>query len=80
MRDVEQPAEAVCLQLKEPIGVIERDAALDEPIVWAAVESVAAMLIEHGKLSAVGVEVLLSSDDFRRFMPAPLSLYSPHGA
>jgi hypothetical protein len=47
---------------------------LDEPIVWAAVERVAAVLIEHGKLSAVGVEVLLSYDDLQQFMPVPLSL------
>jgi hypothetical protein len=46
---------------------------LDEPIVWTAVERVAAVLIEHGTLSVMGVEVLLSFDDLRQFMPVPVS-------
>ena len=68
--------------LLERFGAYEAATArlLDEPIVWAAVESVAAMLIEYGKLSAVGVEVLLSADDLRQFMPMPLTFYSSHSA
>ena len=47
---------------------------LDEPVVWAAVERVAAALIEHGKLDVDAVEALLGAEDLRRFMPVPLSL------
>jgi hypothetical protein len=46
---------------------------LEGPIVWAAVERVAAVLIAHGTLSPTGVEVLLSFDNLRQFMPLPLS-------